>query len=78
MRRDAVFVHPNPRTNQQHGRAGRAQKIRNDRADEQKNNIGQRRRLAFHMDVNAAGNHKQRADEHNKADIIVRHVEHAV
>jgi hypothetical protein len=78
MRRDAVLVHPYPRADQEHGRPGRTQKIRQDGADEQKNHIAQRRRLAFHVDMNAAGNHKQRPDEHDETDVIMRHVQHAV
>ena len=71
MRRDAVLVHPNPRADQQHGRAGGAQNIGDDCADEQKNDVGQRRGLAFDADVDAAGNDEERADERDEAGVIV-------
>ena len=78
VRGDAVLVHPQPRPDQEHGRAGRAQNICQDGADQQKNHIDQRRRLAFDIDVDAAGNHKQRADQQDETGVIVRHVQHAV
>jgi hypothetical protein len=72
MRRDAVFVHPNPRTNQQHRSSRRPQHIRDDRAKQQKQNIDHRSRFALYLDMNAAGHDKQRADERNKTDVFLR------
>ncbi len=36
VRGDAIFIHADPWTDEQHRRAGRSQKIGDDRADEQK------------------------------------------
>ena len=67
VRRETVFVHPQPGADQQHGRAGGPEKIGKYRADEQKDHVGQRRRFAFHIDVNAAGDDEQRADQNDEA-----------
>ena len=76
MRRDAILVHPDPGPDQEHRRAGCPQKICEHRADEQKNHIGQRCRLALDVDVNAAGDDKQRADQQDEADVVFRDMPH--
>lgn len=73
---DAILVHPNPRADEQHGRAGGADEVRQHRADEQEEAVRERRGLAFHADVNAAAHYEERADERDEADVFVRHVEH--
>ena len=75
-RGDAILVHPNPRADEQHGRAGGADEVGQHRADEQEDAVHERRGLALHADVDAAAHHEERADERDEADVFVRHVEH--
>ncbi len=77
MRGNAVFVHPNPRTDQQHRRAGGTEDIGDQRTDEQKNDVGKRCGLAFDADVNAAAHDEQRTDQRDEAEIIMCRVQHA-
>ena len=76
MRRDAILVHPQPRTNEQHGSAGGAENIRNDRAEQQEQRIRERRRVAFHIDVDAARHDIERTDQRDEADVLDRRVPH--
>jgi len=78
MRRDAVFVHPNPRTDEQHRSARGAQQVGDDGADEQKDHVRHRCGFAFDVDVNAARDDEQRADERDEAYIFVPHVQHTL
>ena len=43
-------------------------------ADEQKERVHRRRRLALHVDMDAARDHKKRADQGNEAEILKRGV----
>jgi len=69
-------VHPNPRANQEHRRASVPENIRDDGADEEEDDIARRRGFAFDVDVNAAGDDKQRANERDEAEIFMPHFQH--
>ncbi len=75
-RADADLVHADPRPDQHHRRARRADKIGRHRADGQKHHVLQRRGLALHLEVDAAGHDKQRADEADEREILVQGVRH--
>ena len=77
MGRHTVFVHPQPGANQQHGRARGAKQIGHHRAQEQEGHVRQRRGLAFHTDVNAAGYDEQRADQNDETRVFVGCVPYA-
>ncbi len=65
-------------TDQNHRSAGRSDNIRNDRADGEKNDIRQRRRLPFDAYMDSARHHKQRADENDEAEIFRSGMHHPV
>ena len=73
---EAVLVHPQPGSDEQHRRSRGAEHVRNDRADEQEHCIFERCGLALDVDVDATRHHEERADERDEADVLVRRVEH--
>jgi len=78
MRGDPILVHPQPGADEQHGRARGAEEVGQDRADAQEHDVGPRRGLAPHDDVNAPRDHVKRADQRDEADVLVRDLRHAV
>ena len=78
MRGDAIFVHAQPGADEQHGRAGRAEQIGQERADQQEHDVCQGRGLAFQADVNAAGDDEQRGDQDDETDVFACGVPDAI
>ena len=76
MAGDAVLVHPNPGRIEQHRSAGGAQEVGQQRAQQQEQRVDMRRRLPFDVNVNAAGDDEQRADQHDEAHVLTSHVQY--
>ena len=69
---DARAIRPQPRTNQQHGRARRFRAHwPATAAQRQEKHIGRRRRLPLDRNVNAAGNDIERTDQDDETQVIL-------
>ncbi len=75
MGRGPMLVHAQPRPNEQHRGTGCAQDIRKHCADEEEENVQGGGGLAAYVDVDAAGNDVERADERDEAEVFVSGME---
>src|SRR5256885_2142515 len=76
VRRNSIFVHPQPWPNQQHRRSGRAEHVRKQRAHHQETHVLNRRCFSSHRHVYPSRNDIQRPDQRDKADVLVRGMKH--
>ena len=70
------YLFPDPRADQEHRCAGRADDIRQHRAQEEKQAIGPWFGFALHVNVNAAGDDEQRTNQSDEAHVFVRDLQH--
>ena len=77
-RRDAELVHPDPRADEQHRSTGGADKVCQHRSERQEKNVRQRTGFSLHIDMDAARNHKQRADQADELEVLVRHMSEGI
>jgi hypothetical protein len=66
------LVHPDPRANQDHRRARGADDVGGHRAEGEETHVGQRRRPAFHGEMDATGDDEQGTDEGDERAIVAQ------
>jgi len=66
-------IGPQPRTNQKEGGADGSQNIGQQRAGQEEEDIGRRRRLSFDGEVDATGDDIDRSDDRDEGQVITAH-----